>query len=248
MRTYTKSAKEETGKAPACTGALLEITGVKRVYVKEGPSDWSQTYAGCAQYQFNFRIKAPKGAAGLGVTDRIMVGNPDDKEAKRKETWEVTEGGPARLVRLMRRAGIAMVEDDEEWMADAIGKTVVAPIVVKGEYANVGLYYRESDKDCPEIALADAKGGKAKKRVVEEPEDEEEEETAEADDEVDEEEEEKPAKRSGKKPKPAPKDEDEEEDEDVDDDEDDDEPAPKAKKAGKKPKPSDDDDEDEDDD
>lgn len=239
MRTYTKSAKEETGKAPACTGALLEITGVKRVYVKEGPSDWSQTYAGCAQYQFNFRIKAPKGAAGLSVTDRIMVGNPDDKEAKRKETWEVTEGGPARLVRLMRRAGIAMVEDDEEWMADAIGKTVVAPIIVKGEYANVGLYYRESDKDCPEIGLADAKGAKAKKRVVEEePEDEEE---TEAEEEIDEEEPAPKKKKAGKKPaKPVEEDEEEEEEED------DDEPAPK--KAPKKaPKPADDDDEDDED-
>lgn len=238
MRTHVKVAGEETGQAPACTGALLEIKSIKRAAVKKADSE----YVGCAQYVVQLQIKTPKGAAGMTVFDRIRVGTPDDVEAQKKATWEVSEGGPARLTRLLKRAGVAMADDDEEWTADAVGRTVVAPITKRGEYTNVGLYYRETDKDCPVIGLADGASGKAagprKTRPVEADEPEEADEPAKPA--VDEEDEPAPVKAT-KPAKKGPPD-------DPVDDEDDDEPAAKpakvAPKKAAKPAPPDDDDDD----
>lgn len=231
MRTFAKESKEETGKAPDCTGALLEIKSIKRAAVKKADSE----FVNCAQYVVQLQIKQPKSAAGMTVFDRIRVGTPDDPEARKKETWSVSEGGPARLRRLLTRSGTAITDDDEEWTADATGKTVVAPITNRGEYTNVGLYYRETDKDCPVIGLAGKAAVAAKRRPVEPEEPEEEEEV----EEEEEDENEKPKKKSAKKGPPSdPVDDDDENEAD------DDEPAPKktAKKA--KPAPADDDDDD----
>lgn len=235
MRTFTKAAGEETGQAPACTGALLEIKKISRGVVKKADSE----NVNCAQYTVQFQIRSPKAAAGMTVFDRIRVGTPDDLEAQKKATWEVSEGGPARLTRLLKRAGVAMADDDEEWTADAVGRTVVAPITKRGEYTNVGLYYRETDKDCPVIGLADGASGKPagprKTRPVEA--DEPEEDDAPAKPAVDEDDE--PVAKPVKKKSPP--------DDPVDDDPDDDAP-PKKPAATKgrpaKPAPPDDDDDD----
>lgn len=230
MRTHVKQAQEETGKAPACTGALLEIKSIKPGAVKKADSE----FVGCKQYTVQLQIKAPKGATGMTVFDRIRVGTPDDKDAVKKATWEVSEGGPARLRRLLTRSGTAITEDDEEWCADAAGRTVVAPITHRGEFVNVGLYYRETDKDCPVIGLAE--GGKAAgpRRPRPTETDDEEDETATgkpAPVEVEDDDDEKPVKKP-KKAAPVAE---------ADDDEDDDEPAPKPAKKSKKPQPPDDD-------
>ena len=253
MRTHLNKAKEETGKCPPCTGIKIKLKRITRGNIQAGKSDWSKENAGCAFYRVNGIVLEPKQAKGTMVSDRIVVGNPDDPEAKKKETWEVSEGGPARLVRLLKRAGAALTDDDEEWIADALDREVVAGPVTHsatGDFVNLGLYYRESDKDCPVIGLAEEKGagGRKKRKPVEEEEEEEE-----TEDEEDEEEDGGKKKPLGKKA--SKKDEEEEEDEDDDEDdeedeEDEDEPAPKRGKAGKpkgKKKPADDEDEDEDD-
>jgi hypothetical protein len=164
MKTYAESAKEETGQAPACTGALLEVVKMSRQAVKKEDSE----YRGCAQYVIQFRLVKPEAAKGMNVWDRIRIGIPSDKDAQLESTWAVTEGGPARIHRFLSRTGTPISRDDERWMADAVGRTVVAPIVVRGDFTNVGLYYRESDKDCPVIGLAGAGTGSAKtsKRVA----------------------------------------------------------------------------------
>jgi len=203
----------------------MEIKAIKRAAVKKADSD----FVNCAQYVVQLQIKMPKSAAGMTVFDRIRVGTPEDPDAKKKATWEVSEGGPARLNRLLKRSGTTITDEDEEWIADAIGRTVVAPIVKRGEYTNVGLYYRESDKDCPVIGLADGAKGPGGKRVARPVETEEEPETEEvAPAEVDEGEEEAappPKKKVVAVAKPA---EDEDEDkEDV--------PPKKMKLKAKKP-------------
>lgn len=212
MRTYAKESKEETGQAPACTGALLEIKSIKRAAVKKADSE----FVNCAQYVVQLQIKSPKAAAGMAVFDRIRVGTPEDRDAVKKSTWDVSEGGPARLRRLLTRSGTAITDDDEEWMADAVGRTVVAPITKRGEYTNVGLYYRETDKDCPVIGITGAPSKPAGPRKPAPVEEEEEVEEVETKDEIEEEEEEEAAVKPAKKPlagkKPAPPVEDDDED------------------------------------
>ena len=58
MKTYTEEAKEETGKAPACTGALLRIKKITRGSVKSEKSE----FYGCAQYTVQLQIEQPPGS------------------------------------------------------------------------------------------------------------------------------------------------------------------------------------------
>lgn len=217
MKTHASEAKEETGKPPDCTGAKLEITKAERLNVKKQDSE----FFGCAQYVITHKILEPTSCAGLRVTDRIRVGTPEDKEAQKKTTWQVSEGGPARWRRLLARAGSPVVGDDEEQLNDLIGRTVIAPIQNSGDFTNVKLYYRESDKDCPVIGLADAKGQprRVKPAVEETEESADVEEPVEPVEAVDEEAE---APKPKPKLKPAPVEEETEE-------------APKPKPKPKKP-------------
>lgn len=171
VKTSFKKTKEQRGSVPSCTGALLEVVEVQKGVTGEN----SQT-PGCRRYVPIFKVVEPKEIKGMQVRDnRIIIGTPEDPKAKNEETWQRQEGGPGRLVRLLTRAEVDPGSDpddpwsdDEEWMEAAVGCQVVAPLRADptGQFpTSVGLYFRPSDEDCPEIGLApdDEDGGRGKK-------------------------------------------------------------------------------------
>lgn len=226
---FEESEEAKGGLTKSLTGALVEIVSFERTKTGEN----SKT-PGTRMYVEEVKIVEPKRYKDLTVRDWIVVGTAEDPLAKRPETWGRSEAGPGRLKRVLNRSGTPLSDDDEEWMEAAEGKQYVTPITVRADdsgqpRARLGLAYRPSDEDCPEIGEAsgeEVKPGKpakakgataaAKKLRGSKP--------AKEDDE-----DEKPAKKG----KPA-------DDDDSDDDE-------KPSKSSKKSK-ADDDDDDEDDD
>lgn len=249
-KSYLDEAEEQRGAIPACTGARLRIKEVEKTKTKE---------KGLRMYVPSFVVVEPKQLKGMELRDWLVVGTEADPLAKRPETWKRSEGGPGRLKRLLARSGTPLSEDDEEWMEAAVDNEVIAPIIDNGPDADgprnkVGLFFRESDEDCPVIGIDEDEGKKGKgsgkkqkgaaaaaKRLRSRGDDDEDE---------DEDEEDTGSKGKGKQAD-KPKDDDDEDDEPKakkgkkasksDDDEDDDEKPAK----GKKKKPADDDDDDE---
>src|SRR5215468_5929311 len=73
------------------------------------------------QYVADLRIVLPKKNAGARVMDWFQVGTEDDPKAKQKETWQQSPGAK-KLKRLLKKAGVANLDgDDEEWMDAARG-------------------------------------------------------------------------------------------------------------------------------
>lgn len=161
MKTNLKKTAEETGSLPAMTGAVLEIMGIERKATKAT----AQT-PNALMYQVALKVIEPKTYKGSRVFDWIVVGTEDDPGGKKPETWQDTRGSK-RITRLLKRSGTPLAEDDEEWMAAAVGNQVVAPITVtegqRGAMNNVGLYYRQTDDDCPVIGLATGGSGSGAK-------------------------------------------------------------------------------------
>jgi len=245
-KTYLGGAEEERGRVPGCTGALLEIVEIERGRTSERSKN-----PGLKKYTVQMKVIEPKEIAGMMIWDhRCVVGTPEDPKAVRPESWKKQEGGAARLKRLLVRSGTPITDDDAEWMEQAEGQRVIAPIVedASGEFPSApGLYYREGDDDAPAIGLANgedvrgrrraAKGPAAAARkaraaraqVKEEPEVDEEEEDEKVSDLGDEEEEEppkaaaSPAKKKAPAPQPAQKKKPKPEEDDEDDDDEDEE-------------------------
>jgi hypothetical protein len=165
-KSYFGETEEQRGAVPNLTGGLLAIKEIERTKVAKETSKLK----GARMYVVTFSVVEPKSCKGLEVRDWIIVGTVDDLPAKRPETWNRSEGGPGRLKRLLTRSGTPLSDDDEEWMDAAEGREVVAPVIdngpdFEGPRNKVGLYYRPSDDDCPEIGIADdqaPRGGKAK--------------------------------------------------------------------------------------
>jgi len=259
---FDETEEAQGGITTPLTGALVKIIGIERTKTRE---------KGLRMYVEEVEIKQPKQYKGIRIKDWIVVGSEDDPLAKRPETWRRSEGGPGRLKRLITRAGAPLSDDDEEWMEAVEEREYVTPVHIRmdddGEpRARLGLAFRPSDEDCPEIGEADeddkpskgkAKGKKgataAGKKLRDRKKGDDDEDEDEKDDE---DEDEKPKK--GKKGK----DEDDEDDEDEkkssksskksskkdddDDDDDDEDEKPKSSKAKSKSKKKDeDDDEDE---
>lgn len=164
-KSYFEETEEQEGNIPALTGALLEIGSIER----KKTSDQSQT-PGCRMYEIQFKVVEPKEFSGMFVRDWITVGTAEDPTAKEKSTWKNgREKGPGRLTRLLTRSGTPLLEDDEEWMEQAVGNTVVAPITVRtdGDGNRVGrLFYRPTDDDCPVIGRAEGKKGAPRLKAV----------------------------------------------------------------------------------
>lgn len=164
-KSFFEETEEQQGNIPALTGALLEIASIERSKTGEN----SQT-PGCRMYVVDFKVVEPKEFKGMFVRDWITVGTAEDPTAKEKSTWKAgREKGPGRLTRLLTRSGTPLLEDDEEWMEQAVGNQVVAPISVRqdGGGNRVGkLFFRPSDDDAPEIGEAEGKRGAAKPKAV----------------------------------------------------------------------------------
>jgi hypothetical protein len=234
-KTHIGKTKPQQGSVPALTGAKLEIAGVE--IGKTGPNAKTP---GLKRYTIDFIIRLPKQFKGSHVRSYPTVGTEDDPRAKKEETWDRTEGGPGQLARLFDKAGVDRPDDDEEWDGVLTGATVVAPITCRamddGSMMNgVGLFFNESDDDCPEIGVAEegkgrgrgaaaaakkARGRKAEEEEEEETEEEDEDETPkkgkkkadkEEEEEETEEEEDTPKRGRPKGSKNKKKDEDEEE-------------------------------------
>lgn len=164
-KSFFQEDGEQQGSIPALTGALVEITNVERK--KTGPN--SQT-PGCRMYQFDFKVVKPEDFSGMFLTDWIVIGREGDLTGESEDTWKQgREKGPGKLTRLLNRAGVALVEDDEDWMETAVGNQVVTPISARPDKEDAsiirnrpGKYFRESDDDCPVIGLAEARNGKPK--------------------------------------------------------------------------------------
>lgn len=247
-KSFFDNTEEQRGSLPAMTGALLKIKGIERSKTGENAKT-----PGCRMYVLELEVVEPAEFAGTTVRDWITVGTAEDPLAKRPETWARSEGGPGRLKRLLTRSGTPLSDDDEEWMEAAEDREVVAPISARagddGQMRNrVGMFFRASDEDCPDIGLAEEGAGTAKGATKNKPRGAAAAAKSargktgakgkESEDEDEEEAEEKP--KAGKKGKPA---------DDDDADEDEEEKPKKGKKTEpKKGKGKKDEDDDEDDD
>src|SRR5262245_3077159 len=118
MRSHLGKTREAQGVLPAM-GVKCEIEEIERTETGEN----SQT-PGMLMYQATFRVTEPEQYAGSSLRDWFVIGTKDDKRAKRAETWERAEGGPGRLARLLKRAGVPNADDDEEWMDAAAGQSI----------------------------------------------------------------------------------------------------------------------------
>lgn len=147
MRTWLGKTKEAMGVLPAM--------GVKAIIeeIEKGVTGENAATPGALMYTVTLRVIEPDRFKGASLRDWFPIGTKDDRGAKREETWRRSEGGPGKLVRMLKRAGIAIVDDDEEWMEAAEGQEVCLVVLKQrdnrdGEWRNrVGLYFRESDDD-----------------------------------------------------------------------------------------------------
>lgn len=210
-KTFVNKAKEQQGHIPksVCKMKLVAFE------IGKTPETWQTPKV--KMYTLNWQVVKPAEIAGMRARESVVVGTEDDPRAKAEETWNVSTGGPARIMRLLNRSGADYGDDDEEW-ADQLGVgtknaiELVIPVNVKetdrGTFNNLGLYFRETDDDCPPIGIVEGDGGKKGRPAPKgrpKPADDE--------DEADEVDEEKPAKKPavGGKKRPA-KDEDEDDD------------------------------------
>jgi hypothetical protein len=146
MRSHLGKTREAQGVIPAM-GVKCEIEEIERTETGEN----SQT-PGMLMYQATFRVLEPEMYVGSSLRDWFVIGTKDDKRAKQAGTWERAEGGPGRLARLLKRAGVPNADDDEEWMDAAAGQQICMHVSKRtdenGEPRNrVGMYFRESDAD-----------------------------------------------------------------------------------------------------
>jgi hypothetical protein len=235
MKTFLSKAKEAQDVMPAM-GVKVEIEEIER----SETSDRSQT-PGCLQYEARLRVVEPPEYAGMQLRDWFMVGTREDKRARKPETWERAMGGVGRLMRMMKRSGVPITDDDEEWMEAAVGQVVCVHIGKRAdengvERNRIQHYFRESDPDFVGVGekLEAASGGRRGPR----PDVSEGARTARRTRAQEDEEEEKPAKKTPPKPK-----EDEQEG-----DEEDEEPqarrSARAKQVAREPNEDEDEDED----
>jgi hypothetical protein len=138
---------EAKGAMPAM-GAKLEIEEIERRETGEN----SQT-PGCLAYNGRFRVIEPPEYKGRFVGEFFTIGTKDDKRGKRDETWNRPEHGPGRLLKLLRVAGVANSDDDEEWMEAAVGCPLLAHVTTEIDKRNgskqnrIGMFFEEGDPD-----------------------------------------------------------------------------------------------------
>jgi len=250
--------KEAVGVMPAM-GMKVVIDEIER-----GETGENAANPGALMYTATFRVIEPEQFKGATLREWFTIGTREDRRGKREETWRRSEGGPGRLVRMLKRAGVAITDDDEEWMEASEGAEVCLTVTKTrdrdtGEFRNrVGMYFREEDADfvgVGETTEADEDGGrrpgsarKAKPAAKSASANPRAKAKAAEDDEEDEDE---PPKKKAKAKKPEPEEDDDDEEKGDDDDEDEEErPNPRAKKqkAAKKARREEEDDEDDDED
>jgi hypothetical protein len=162
---------EAKGAMPAM-GARLEIDELERRETGEN----SQT-PGCLAYQGRFRVLEPPEYKGRTISEWFTIGTKEDKRAKKDETWNRPEQGPGRLLKLLRVAGVANSDDDEEWMEAAAGQPFLATVTVEVDRRNgskqnrIGMYYEEGDSAFVGVgeeleALANGRGARGKPKTA----------------------------------------------------------------------------------
>jgi hypothetical protein len=142
MRSFLGRTKEAQGVLPAM-GVKCEIDEIERTQTNEKNH---------LMYMAILRVTEPAQFAGHQLREWYVIGTDDDPKAKRPETWERTEGGPGRLARLLKRAGVPTADDDEEWMDAAAGQEICVHLGTRtddnGEPRNRILKtFRETDPD-----------------------------------------------------------------------------------------------------
>src|SRR5262245_8962233 len=145
-KSYLGGTEEYSGPVPA-GGYKCVIESIEKG--KTGPN--SQV-PGLMRYEVRLRITEPKKYGGSAVMDWFTIGTEDDPRAREPETWRNGGLGVKKLARLLKRAGVAAKDgDDEEWMDAAAGQEVCAHIRREtdetGQYRNRvnGDYFKESD-------------------------------------------------------------------------------------------------------
>lgn len=162
-KTFVGKSKEQQGHVPRST-CKMRLIGFE---IGKTPETWATPKV--KMYTLNWEVVLPKELAKMRVRENVQVGTEEDPRAKQEETWDVSSGGPARVKRLINKSGADAGEDDEEW-TDQFGVgtpnaiQVVIPVRVnetdRGTFNNLGLYYRETDDDCPPIGIDEGGGGK----------------------------------------------------------------------------------------
>lgn len=147
-----------------------DAQGVKAIIfdIEKGETGENAQNPGLLMFTVHLRIIEPPSVEGYEMRDWFTIGVPGDKKAKKDETWKRSEGGPGRLARLMKRAGVDPTDDDEEWMDALIDKEVCFHMTQvpnrngAGMQNRVGLYFRENDDDFVGVGepLADDAKGK----------------------------------------------------------------------------------------
>ena len=128
--------------------------GVKAVIteVEEGATGENAATPGCLMYTVHLRVLEPDSVNGYELRDWFVIGTADDKKAKRDETWQRSEAGPGKLLRLMKRAGVTPTDDAEEWMDALVDQEICLHMTKapnrggEGFQNRVGLYFRENDE------------------------------------------------------------------------------------------------------
>jgi hypothetical protein len=145
-RSWFSETEEYTGPVPS-GGYKLQIEEIER-----GVNGENAQVPGAKRYMAVLRVTEPKKYAGTIVRDYFTIGTEDDPKARDQETWR-TSAGAKKLVRLLKRAGIAARDgDDEEWQDAAQGQEVCAHVMRetddRGTRNSVnGAYFRETDDE-----------------------------------------------------------------------------------------------------
>lgn len=164
-KSFFGEVQEYSGPVPA-GGYKCVIEEIERGVTGERAQN-----PGAKRYAARLRVVEPKKYGGSVLMDYFTIGTEDDPKARDQATWN-TSLGAKRLFRLLKRAGVAAKDgDDEEWMDAAQGQEVCAHVQRErdetGQFRNRvnGDYYKESDEDFVgvgellEAPSADGRGG-----------------------------------------------------------------------------------------
>jgi hypothetical protein len=145
-KSWFSDTEEFTGPVPS-GGYKLTIEEIER-----GVNGENAQVPGARRYMAVLRVAEPKKYAGTVVRDYFTIGTEDDPKGREQETWR-TSLGAKKLVRLLKRAGVAARDgDDEEWQDAAQGQEVCAHVMRETDDRGTrnsinGNYFRENDEE-----------------------------------------------------------------------------------------------------
>jgi len=163
-KSFFGGTDEYVGAVPA-GGYKCRIEEIERTVTSENART-----PGVKQYRANLRVIEPKKNAGAPLSDWFQIGTEDDPKGRDQATWQQSLGAK-KLVRLLKRAGVAARDgDDEEWMDAAQGQEICVHVTKERDDNGIwrnrvnGEYFRENDEDFVGVGelLEAAEGGRGR--------------------------------------------------------------------------------------